>query len=193
MEILVLVVHVIAALTIIGLVLLQHGKGADVGAAYLFGLGSVPFFAINNLVLIAVVGGVANIWAQTGLKARDVAILAAALALYDVLAVRQVAPGRISAGFAFLSGFIAFAITNAVGFHVFVGGPVRYRIYTQAGLDAADVGRIVGLSVMTFGLGLAVLTGLLFGAAPALHSSELNPSEALRGARSAIASATLPP
>ncbi len=38
MDTLVLVVHVIAGLTIIGLVLLQHGKGADVGAA--FGSGS---------------------------------------------------------------------------------------------------------------------------------------------------------
>lgn len=34
----VLVVHVLAALSIVGLVLLQHGKGADVGAA--FGSGS---------------------------------------------------------------------------------------------------------------------------------------------------------
>ena len=38
MEVAILVVHVIAALTIIGLVLLQHGKGADMGAA--FGSGS---------------------------------------------------------------------------------------------------------------------------------------------------------
>jgi preprotein translocase subunit SecG len=38
METLVLVLHVLAALTIVGLVLLQHGKGADVGAA--FGSGS---------------------------------------------------------------------------------------------------------------------------------------------------------
>ena len=38
METLVLVLHVIAGLTIVGLVLLQHGKGADVGAA--FGSGS---------------------------------------------------------------------------------------------------------------------------------------------------------
>jgi preprotein translocase subunit SecG len=38
METLVLVVHVVSALTIIGLVLLQHGKGADMGAA--FGGGS---------------------------------------------------------------------------------------------------------------------------------------------------------
>ena len=34
----VLIVHVLAALAIIGLVLLQHGKGADMGAA--FGSGS---------------------------------------------------------------------------------------------------------------------------------------------------------
>jgi preprotein translocase subunit SecG len=38
METLVLVIHVLAALAICGLVLLQHGKGADVGAA--FGSGS---------------------------------------------------------------------------------------------------------------------------------------------------------
>ena len=38
MEVAILVVHVIAALSIIGLVLLQHGKGADMGAA--FGSGS---------------------------------------------------------------------------------------------------------------------------------------------------------
>ncbi len=38
MESVILVVHVITALSIIGLVLLQHGKGADMGAA--FGSGS---------------------------------------------------------------------------------------------------------------------------------------------------------
>jgi preprotein translocase subunit SecG len=38
MEILVLVIHVLAAMGICGLVLLQHGKGADMGAA--FGSGS---------------------------------------------------------------------------------------------------------------------------------------------------------
>ncbi|MBM3343169.1 MAG: preprotein translocase subunit SecG [Betaproteobacteria bacterium] len=38
MDLLVLIVHVLAAAAIIGLVLVQHGKGADVGAA--FGTGS---------------------------------------------------------------------------------------------------------------------------------------------------------
>lgn len=38
MDLVVLIVHVVAAAGIIGLVLVQHGKGADVGAA--FGTGS---------------------------------------------------------------------------------------------------------------------------------------------------------
>ena len=38
MENLILIVHVVASLTVIGLVLIQHGKGADAGAA--FGGGS---------------------------------------------------------------------------------------------------------------------------------------------------------
>jgi preprotein translocase subunit SecG len=56
-----LVVHVLIALAIIGLVLLQHGKGADVGAAFgsgasgsLFGAtGSANFLSRSTAVLAA--------------------------------------------------------------------------------------------------------------------------------------------
>src|SRR5262245_13420659 len=59
---LILVVDVIVALCIIGLVLLQHGKGADVGAAFgsgasgsLFGAsGSANFLSRSTAVLAAV-------------------------------------------------------------------------------------------------------------------------------------------
>jgi preprotein translocase subunit SecG len=59
---LVLVVHVLAALGIVGLVLLQHGKGADVGAAFgsgasgsLFGAtGSANFLSRTTAVLAVV-------------------------------------------------------------------------------------------------------------------------------------------
>ena len=62
MEMLILVVHVIAALGIIGLVLLQHGKGADMGAAFgsgssgsVFGAsGSANFLSRTTAVLAAV-------------------------------------------------------------------------------------------------------------------------------------------
>ena len=62
MEIVILVIHVIAALVIIGLVLLQHGKGADVGAAFgsgasgsIFGAsGSANFLSIATAILAVV-------------------------------------------------------------------------------------------------------------------------------------------
>jgi len=62
METLVLVVHVLTALGIVGLVLLQHGKGADVGAAFgsgasgsLFGAtGSANFLSRATAVLAVV-------------------------------------------------------------------------------------------------------------------------------------------
>ena len=58
----VLVIHVLAAAGIIGLVLLQHGKGADVGAAFgsgasgsLFGAtGSANFLSRTTAVLAVV-------------------------------------------------------------------------------------------------------------------------------------------
>jgi len=62
LEILILAVHVIAAAGLIGLVLLQHGKGADMGAAFgsgasgsLFGAsGSANFLSRTTAVLAAV-------------------------------------------------------------------------------------------------------------------------------------------
>ena len=62
METLILVFHVLAALGIIGLVLLQHGKGADMGAAFgggasgsLFGAtGSANFLSRTTAVLAAI-------------------------------------------------------------------------------------------------------------------------------------------
>jgi len=58
----VLVVHILAALGVIGLVLVQHGKGADMGAAFgsgasgsLFGAtGSANFLSRTTAVLAAV-------------------------------------------------------------------------------------------------------------------------------------------
>ncbi len=62
METLIWIVHVLTAMSIIGLVLLQHGKGADAGAAFgsgasgsLFGAsGSANFLSRTTAVLAAV-------------------------------------------------------------------------------------------------------------------------------------------
>ena len=58
----VLVIHILAAISVIGLVLVQHGKGADMGAAFgsgasgsLFGAtGSANFLSRSTSVLAAV-------------------------------------------------------------------------------------------------------------------------------------------
>lgn len=62
MQALILIIHVIAAISIIALVLLQHGKGADAGAAFgsgasgtMFGsTGALPFLIKLTAILAAI-------------------------------------------------------------------------------------------------------------------------------------------
>jgi preprotein translocase subunit SecG len=62
MDILLLVIHVLVGVAVIGLVLLQHGKGADMGAAFgsgsagsLFGAsGSANFLSRTTAILAAI-------------------------------------------------------------------------------------------------------------------------------------------
>ena len=62
---------------------------ADLGTAFLLGMRSNGFFAVNDAVLVVIVVGISNLWAQSGMKARDAALLGAFLTIYDVLATSQ--------------------------------------------------------------------------------------------------------
>ncbi len=57
--------------------------GTNGGAVLWFGGQSAAFFAANNLVQVLVVVGVSNSWAQSGMKARDAAVLGGLLIAYD--------------------------------------------------------------------------------------------------------------
>jgi hypothetical protein len=59
---------------------------AETLALRVSGPASPAYFLVNNIVVICGVVGVSNLWAQSGLKARDAAILGAALTIYDVTA-----------------------------------------------------------------------------------------------------------
>lgn len=61
----------------------------EVGALLHVGPRTVPFFAVNNLVMVAAVVGISNLWAQSGMKARDAAVLGGALTVYDFVATAQ--------------------------------------------------------------------------------------------------------
>jgi hypothetical protein len=59
---------------------------ADVVVAQVYGAPSWPFLFANNTVLMISIIGAANLWAQSGMKARDAAVLGAALTIYDFVA-----------------------------------------------------------------------------------------------------------
>lgn len=82
-----------------------------------------------------------------------------ALSLYDVLAVRRVAPRKVSTRLAAFAGLVGYGFSNAIGLHALVGGPIHYRIYQTAGLDASDVARIIGISLLTFSGGMLAIIG----------------------------------
>ena len=61
----------------------------DSAAALLFGTRQNAFFAVNNAVLLLIVVGATNLWVQSGMKARDAALLGVFLALYDFIATSR--------------------------------------------------------------------------------------------------------
>lgn len=56
---------------------------ADLGTAWGMNTQSLPFTIVNNLIQLLSVVGIAVLWVQSGMKARDLTILALALASYD--------------------------------------------------------------------------------------------------------------
>jgi preprotein translocase subunit SecG len=68
MQTLILVLHVLAALAIIGLVLLQHGKGADMGAAFGGGASGSLFGATGSANFLSrITAGLATVFFITSL------------------------------------------------------------------------------------------------------------------------------
>jgi phosphatidylglycerol lysyltransferase len=96
-----------------------------------------------------------------------------ALTLYDVLSVWYVGarlPYRKTA----LASFLGYAFAQNVGFTLFSGAPLRFRMYTSWGLSAVEVTGLVAFNAVSFWVGLLGVggTALVFagGRSPAeLH------------------------
>ncbi len=82
----------------------------------------------------------------------------AALALAELIAVRYVGLD-LTVRRVGLASFTGYSFSNALGFPVLTGAPVRYRLYTSWGVDAGDVARIIALYTTTFWLGFLALAG----------------------------------
>jgi phosphatidylglycerol lysyltransferase len=82
-----------------------------------------------------------------------------ALTGYDLLAfayLGKILPRRRIA----VASFLAYAISNNVGFAMLSGASVRYRFYTRWGVTVGELGQIVVSYTVTFWLGLLGLGGL---------------------------------
>lgn len=80
------------------------------------------------------------------------------LTLYDVLSVRYVGaelPYRKTA----LASFLGYAFAQNVGFTLFSGAPLRFRMYTSWGLSAVEVTGLVAFNAVSFWVGMLGVGG----------------------------------
>jgi hypothetical protein len=62
---------------------------ADIAIALASGTTGAAFLVVNNLVVVAFSLSAANLWAQSGMRARDATVLGAGLIVYDLIATSQ--------------------------------------------------------------------------------------------------------
>src|SRR3984885_2738750 len=75
------------------------------------------------------------------------------LTFYDFFALRTIGMKHVPYRIAALSSFTSYSIGHNIGATVFTGGAIRFRIYSDYGLNAIDVAKICFLSGLTFWLG----------------------------------------
>ena len=81
------------------------------------------------------------------------------LTTYEVLALRYLRRAIPYTRILFTS-FIAYSFGHTLGFAVFTGGAIRFRLYVTAGVSAVDVATVTGFCSLSLGIGLATISGL---------------------------------
>jgi uncharacterized membrane protein YbhN (UPF0104 family) len=134
---------VAASLLIIGFAittLVRTLKGVDTGVI-LIALTEIPLRHIT-LAALCVIGAFCT------------------LTFYDFFALRTLGKKHVPYRIAALSSFASYSIGHNIGATVFTGGAIRFRIYSDYGLNAIDVAKICFLSGLTFWLGNAFVLGV---------------------------------
>jgi len=90
-----------------------------------------------------------------------------ALAGYDAVwlaALRRRLPFHCVA----YAAFIGYAFANSLPLSVVTGASVRYRLYSQWGLERGEAARVIALNTVTYAVGLLATAGLAFAVQPVL-------------------------
>ena len=82
------------------------------------------------------------------------------LTFYDFFALRTIGKDHIPYRIAALSAFTSYTIGHNIGATVFTGGAIRFRIYSDYGLNAIDVAKVCFISGLTFWLGNLFVLGI---------------------------------
>lgn len=101
-----------------------------------------------------------------------------ALIFCDLLALRHIGhplPYRQVA----LTSFLSYAIGHNAGMVMFSAGAIRYRMYSLAGLDTAEIAQVIVFCAMAFQLGAGLLTGVSLVAEAGETASSIHASPAV--------------
>lgn len=113
-----------------------------------------------------------------GLAAICVFFAFCTLTFYDFFALRTIGKKHVPYRIAALSSFTSYSIGHNIGATVFTGGAIRFRIYSDYGLNAIDVAKICFLSGLTFWLGntFVLSIGMVWHPAAASSMDQLPPA-----------------
>ncbi len=134
------IVASLAIITLAILTLVKALKGVD---------GNVVMVALTEKSL-----------SQVGLAALCVVGAFFTLTFYDLFALRTIHKNHVPYRIAALSSFCSYTIGHNIGATVFTGGAIRFRIYSEWGLNAIDVAKICFISGLTFWLGNSFVLGI---------------------------------
>ncbi|MBW4585280.1 lysylphosphatidylglycerol synthase domain-containing protein [Aetokthonos hydrillicola Thurmond2011] len=84
---------------------------------------------------------------------------------YDVLACKYIRHPLPYSKIALAAG-TSYAVSNTVGFALFTGSAIRYRLYLFWGVTAVEVAQIIAFANLSFWLGLSAVAGVLFSYEP---------------------------
>lgn len=100
-------------------------------------------------------------WASIGLACIATAVSYLALIGYDYFALRHIGVQKqVPAAGVALTSFVSHAFTFTLGFAVFTGGAVRWRLYQGFGLKPGEIIAAGALCALTFWLGITAVAGI---------------------------------
>ena len=89
------------------------------------------------------------------------------LAYFDRFATRLIAPAAFASPYAWYVGAVSHAVSNTLGFPVITGSALRYRLYRQSGMGAAEIASVITLVGLCVALDSVTVLLTAFIIAPA--------------------------